>query len=57
LVSFGAGFTVEASHRNNLDWHALALRFEFNGVEYVRRVLLIGDKDSLHGPATGLEEF
>jgi hypothetical protein len=40
-----------------LDWHALALRFEFNGVEYVRRVLLIGDKDSLHGPATGLEEF
>src|ERR1022692_2632158 len=56
-MTLGASFTIESGHRDDLDRHALALRFEFNGVQNIRRILLIGHKDLLNGPSTGLQQF
>jgi hypothetical protein len=57
LVTLGARFAVQASHGDNLHWHALSLCLEFNGVENVRRILGFGDVDALDRASTRLQEF
>jgi hypothetical protein len=56
-MSFGAGFAVEPSHRDDLDRYPLALRFELNGIEGLAGVLRVGDIDLLNLASASLQEF
>ena len=57
FVLYDRRFAVQASHGDNLHWHALSLCLEFNGVENVRRILGFGDVDALDRASTRLQEF
>src|ERR1039457_5468746 len=57
LVALGASLAIEPSHRDHLDRPTLTLRLEFDGIQDVRRVLLVGHEDLLYHPAPGLQQF
>ena len=47
LVALGARFAIQTSHGDDLDWYALSLCLELNGVQDLRWVLRLGDVNSL----------
>jgi len=53
-MSLGARFTIEPGHRDDLDWHSLALSLELNSVKRLAGVLGVGDEDLLDLAATAL---